>query len=123
MVKELLISDKDNFVYDERVDSLYISRKKSGEEVAGSVEIANISIDITSEGRIVGIEINEISEFLKDLNVDTNILKGIESAGFSVLPKRNGVLYFLIEMKNPEIYRKIPLPVITPENFNRQSNA
>ena len=123
MASSELSSKSDNFLYDGRADTLYISRKKSGEKVAGSIEIANILIDITSEGRIVGIEINEVSEFLKNLNIDTNILNGIETASFSVFPKRNGVLYFFIEIKNPELHRKIPLPVITPENFNRQSSA
>jgi len=74
-------SEGKNFDYDDISDSLIISRKKEGEKVSGSAEIGNLIIDFANNGRIVNVEFQNISQFLKMMNINPNILnelKGVE---------------------------------------------
>jgi len=74
-------SEGKNFDYDDISDSLIISRKKEGEKVSGSAEIGNLIVDFANNGRIINVEFQNISQFLKMMNINPNILnelKGVE---------------------------------------------
>ena len=53
----------ETFMYDKDLDRLMIFNKlKADEKVYGSVNILNLTLDITTKNRIANIEIRDISE-------------------------------------------------------------
>lgn len=50
--------------YSKEEDVLYISDIKSDEDVAGSIPLGNVVLDIGTSGKLLGIEIDNASEVL-----------------------------------------------------------
>ena len=69
-----------NFDYNPLNDSLIVSRKKDDEKVYGSVRIGNLILDMTQEGKILGLEIFNISDFFEKIDLDLEILNNLTGA-------------------------------------------
>ena len=83
---------KDTFMYDEDLDRLMIfNNLKDNEKVYGSVRILNLVLDITTKNRIANLEIRNVSEYLKSIEKDSNILKMLSSAKIDVIQVRGGI--------------------------------
>ena len=100
-----------NFDYDDVSDSLFISRKQSGEIVQGSAEIGNLILDFTNNGKIVNVEFQNISKFLGMMNLDYKILNELEEANLIVQQHRGAVSLFAV-LKTPTLNQSIPLATI-----------
>ena len=88
---------KDTFMYDEDLDRLMIfNNLKDDEKVYGSVRILNLILDITTKNRIANLEIRNVSEYLKSIEKDSNILKILSSAKIEVIQVRGGFLIQIV---------------------------
>lgn len=63
------------------------------ERFKGNVDIGDLILDVSSKGRIVGIEILNASKFLKEFNLKLNDIK---TADFKTAIKHNNILISLI---------------------------
>jgi len=103
---------KDTFMYDEDTDRLMIfNNLKDDEKVYGSVRILNLVLDITTKNRIANLEIRNISEYLKSIEKDSNILKMLSSAKIDVIQVRGG---FLIQITLVGLNKTETIPYTIP---------
>ena len=54
-----------NFEYDSELDALYIYNSLDNEEIMGSIPFGSLVFDISKSGKLVGLEIDNASVFLK----------------------------------------------------------
>jgi uncharacterized protein YuzE len=103
---------KGNYYYDEITDDLMISNKAEKEKVRKNFMFDDFVISLSKKGKIVGIEITNISKLLDQSGIDPKILKNLKGAELIVQPKKNfifiGINLNIIERKNL-IYRKLPI--------------
>jgi hypothetical protein len=99
-----------NFFYDDFSDRLMISNKKPEERVIGSARLLNATLDFTSSDKIVNIEIRNISDYLKSIEIDTSILKELISAEIKYKQYHDGYMIYII-LSSPSKTEKIPFNV------------
>lgn len=105
---------KDNFMYDEDLDRLMISCKKQGDIIYGSVRVLNVTLDFTTNDKIVNVEIRNVSEYLSSLGLNASILSDLEDANLISKQYRDGYLiYFLLKPAHGNIER---VPFNVPMN-------
>ncbi len=92
-------------------DSLIISKKQPNEKVQGSAEIGNLTLDFTSNGKIISVEFQNISKFLEVMNIDKNILSKLENVDL-VVQKQRGAVFLLAILKIPTLKQPLPLAII-----------
>jgi len=108
---------KETFMYDEDLDRLMIFNTiRDDEKVYGSVDILNLTIDITTKNRIANIEIRNVSDYLKSIEKDPNILKGLNNAKINIMQVRGGFLIQIILAGLNKI-EKIPYTIPTEEKI------
>lgn len=108
---------KNTFMYDEGLDRLMIfNNVGEDEKILGSVNILNLILDITTKNRIANIEIKNISDYLKSLDKNSEILQNLESAKINVTQVRGGfhIQILLIGLNQTE---KIPYTIPTKEEI------
>jgi len=103
--------ERKNFDYDEVSDSLIISRKKDNEKVQGSAEIGNLILDFTSDGKIVNVEFQNISEYLKMMNVNPQILNELTEVDL-IIQKQKGAISLFAILKTPTLQQPVPLATV-----------
>ncbi len=108
---------KDTFMYDEDFDRLMIFNNLRDDEVIyGSVNMLNLVLDITNKNRIANIEIRNVSDYLKSIDKNPDILKNLIDAKISVQQVRGGFLMHIILITLNETER-IPYPIATEEEI------
>jgi len=106
-----------NYFYDEFSDRFMISCKKSDEKVVGSVRVLNVTLDFASNGKIVNVEIRNISEYLFSLGLNAGVLNDLKNAQLMFKQYRDGyVLYFILTTAQGNIER-IPFNVPMKQNL------
>lgn len=99
---------KKNFSYDDIGNSIIISNRKENEKVKKNFMFGNLIFSLTNSGKIVGLEINNLSGFLEESGIKNFDLNKIDNATLQVEEKRDLILIkFLIESKN----NKFTIPV------------
>ncbi|MEK6914255.1 MAG: DUF2283 domain-containing protein [Nanoarchaeota archaeon] len=98
------------FHYDKENDIFYIS--SANEKVEESVEFSeDIVLDLTKEGRVIGVELFYASEFLNIFNKEINkeFLMNLSNAGLEYKDFRN-VWYIMLILKSgkKEINQVLP---------------
>jgi len=99
------------FDYDPENDSLFIYKKS---KIKGSIEIGDIIIDISVDGKIKGIEMLNASNFLKNLGIKApkDVLKNIKSANIWAVYKPDSIIiYYSIVSEKKEVKSSIAVPV------------
>jgi uncharacterized protein YuzE len=99
------------FDYDPENDSLFIYKKT---KIKGSVEIGDIIVDISTDGKIKGIEMLNASEILKNLGLKNpkEILNNIKSVSIRAIYKTDSIIvYYSIISKAREVSSSIAVPV------------
>ena len=100
-----------NYFYDEFSDRFMISCKKTNEKIVGSVRVLNVTLDFANNGKIVNVEIRNISEYLSSLGLNSMVLTDLEDAQLIFKKYKDGyVLYFILKPKHGNIER-IPFNV------------
>ena len=115
--KENKMIKKSTFMYDEDLDRLMIfNNLKEDEKVYGSVHILNLVLDITTKNRVANIEIRDVSEYLKSIGKDSNILNALNSAKINILQVRGGFVIQIILAGLNKI-EEIPYTIPTEEKI------
>lgn len=95
---------KKTYSYDNIGDSIIISNRQDNEKVKKNFMFGDLIFSFTSGGKIVGLEINNFSEFLKESGIDENILEKIKEVKLEVIEKKEVILIkFTIESKNEKV--------------------
>ena len=61
-------------------DRLFISGKKESDKIYGSVRILNLTLDFTTDNRVVNIELRGASKYLESLGINPEILNNLTGA-------------------------------------------
>ena len=102
------------FNYDDFSDRLFISCKKESDIVYGSVRVLNLTLDFTTDNRIVNVEIKDASKYLQSIGVNPDILNKLTDAQVIFEQKRDGYLiYFILQAGNH--IERIPYNIISTE--------
>jgi len=110
------------FAYDQIMDSLLVFAKTAKDKVKGSVIVGNLVLDMTDDGRIVGIEIKKATEFFKEMDI-TKAPEEVESAHIDVNYKKDGVVLFLLLKYKNEKEQKVPIFVSSETPIVASANA
>lgn len=99
----MLVKMKDRVAYDDVGDSLIISRKLPNEKVKQNFMFDDLVFSLTNSGRIVGLEVNRATNFLKESGINPSILGNINGASLNIVEKREMVLVnFVLNSKDVE---------------------
>jgi hypothetical protein len=111
MIKE------ETFMYDPDLDRIMIFNNiNKDEKVYGSIRILNLILDLTTNNRIANIEIKDVSEYLKSIEKNPEILNNLKSARINVNQVRGGFLIQIILVGENKI-EKIPYTIPTEEEI------
>ncbi len=100
------------YIYDAEVDDLLISNKEENEKVKNNFLFDDFIISVTAAGKIVGLEIRNISKFLLECGISPEILKNLKEVELGITPKKTFisiVVSFNISENNKIIVKKIPI--------------
>lgn len=99
--------------YDKKNDVLFIHKGFSKDEkFKGNIDVGDIVLDMSTKGRIRGIEILNASEFLKTFNIRKSVLTNLDDARFKTQTRHNGIVIELVFISHKkEIPTKIALPI------------
>ncbi len=99
--------------YDKEHDILAMHKGFSKDEkFKGCIDVGDLILDMSTKGRIRGIEILNASEFLKVFKIGRKILENLQDARFKTQMRHNSVMIELIlSSHEKEIPAKIALPV------------
>lgn len=102
-------------MYDGFSDRLMISCRREEEIIAGSAKFMNLTLDFTTENRVVGVEVRGISKMLESLEINPEILENLTGAELVFRQVRGGYLIYFLLKAGKEIVR-VPynLPVEKP---------
>lgn len=82
------------------------------EKFKTNIDIGELVLDVSSKGRIRGIEIFNASEFFKEFDINVNKLKSLTDAEFNVQMKPSGIiLSIVLKIKDLVIPTKIAVPL------------
>ena len=85
------------------------------EKFMSNFDIGDLILDVSTKGRIRGIEIMNASEFLKEFHIGKSVLNNIKDAKLNAQIGPNSItLGLVIKSKDGEIPAKIALPLQTP---------
>jgi len=105
--------------YDKGNDILAIHKGfSSDEKFKGNIDAGDLILDVSTKGRIRGIEIMNAIEFFKEFNIGKRILTHINDAQFTSTIKPNSVMLgIIIKSENAEIPAKIAVPLEMPVSY------
>lgn len=98
--------------YDKDVDDIQIYNKDKEDLVDRNFMFDDFIFSVTKDGKIVGLEIRSVSNFLREYGIDSSILLKIKGAKLKVIPKRDLIFIgvdFLVDEKNQVIEKRIPI--------------
>ena len=102
--------------YDKENDILSIHKGfSSDEKFKGNIDVGELILDISTKGRVRGIEIINATQFFKDFNITKKILENLIDAQFNASLKPNRIMLgIVIKAKNIEIPAKVAVPLTIP---------
>jgi hypothetical protein len=105
-----MINKECRFSYSNLDDSLITSCKEENENVKESFRFGNFIFNLTGRGKIVGIQILNVSEVLPEYNINPNILDELKGINLIIAQKEGCLGIALVFMfKNKEARISIPL--------------
>jgi len=97
--------------YDEAEDILFVHEGfKADERFKGNIDLGNLIFDVSTKGRVVGVEIMNATEFFKGLGLDPKLLNSISDFSIKSRVTREYLIVFL-NIKAKKVDVKIPIPV------------
>jgi uncharacterized protein YuzE len=104
--------------YDKENDILFIHRGFSPDEkFKGNIDADVLILDVSTKGRIRGIEIINASKFFKEFDIDKDILENLVDAKFNAVIKPNAIIVSIIFTAKDierELSAKIAVPLAAP---------
>lgn len=104
--------------YDKKNDILFIHKGfTTDERFRGNIDAGDLVLDVSTKGRIKGIEIMNASHFLKEFKIEKNTLENLTNAKFNVTIRPDSIIIgILFVAKNKkEIPAKIAVPLTRPK--------
>ena len=78
----------------------------------GSVELGDFTIDFGEDGEVVGLEIEHVSEFFRNLDINEDLSNNINEVNL-ILDKSNPQSeYIILDLQFHNKIRKISIPVV-----------
>ena len=78
--------------YDAENDILYIHKGFEKEErFKGNIDAGDLILDMSTKGRVAGIEILNATSYLKEFDVDKELLENLKKADFEATHLRSSV--------------------------------
>ncbi len=105
------------FIYDEISDRLFISAKKEEDVIYGSVRLLNLTLDFTTDKRVVNIEMRGASVYLESLGINPEILDNLTGAEIVVQQQRDGFLIYFI-LQAGEYVERVPYNILTDKTIS-----
>ncbi len=98
--------------YDGLNDIFVIHKGFSADEkFKGNIDAGELVLDISTKGRVRGVEIMHATSFFKDFSIPQKVLEKIKDAQFDVSSKPNSIILSLI-IKGVE--KEFPVKVAVP---------
>ena len=99
--------------YDKENDILSIHKTLSSDEkFKGNIDAGQFILDVSTKGRVFGIEVVNAIDFFQEFNVGKDILENLSSADFRVSVRPNGIIVGIVfKTKNQDIPAKIAVPL------------
>lgn len=107
--------------YDRENDILSIHNGfSSDEKFKGNIDVGELILDVSTKGRIRGIEIMNATNFFKEFEIGKDALENISDVKFNASIKPNSIIIgIIIKSKNiqSEISAKIAVPLEIPASY------
>lgn len=107
--------------YDKGNDILSIHKGFAGDErFKGNIDAGDLVLDVSTKGRIRGIEIMNAASFLKEFGMEKKMLEELAGAEFNACMKPNSIVIgMVLKAKNIRngISAKIAVPLETAEAY------
>ena len=107
--------------YDKENDILAIHKGfTSDEKFKGNIDVGELILDVSTKGRIRGIEIMNATNFFKEFEIGKDALENINDVKFNASIKPNSIIIgIIIKSKNiqNEISAKIAVPLEIPASY------
>lgn len=104
--------------YDEENDILSIHKGFSSDErFKGNIDVGELVLDVSTKGRIRGIEIINATRFFKEFSIEKKTLKSLIDAQFNATVGPNSIMVGIVfKAKNVkhEITAKVAVPLEAP---------
>lgn len=104
-------NEKCRFSYSDLDDSLIISCKKENENVKERYGFGNFTFNLTGQGKIVGLQIQNASQMFEEYNIDPKFLDNIETVEMDI-QKEKELLGIAILFKSQNEERKMPIQML-----------
>ena len=104
--------------YDKENDIFFIHKGfSSDEKFKGNIDAGQLILDISTKGRVRGIEIMKATNFLKLFDITENMLENLSGAEFSAHIEPNCAVISLI-LKSKNSNKEMPAKIAVPLNIN-----
>ena len=102
--------------YDKEYDILTIHKGFNDDErFKGNIDIGDLVLDVSTKGKIRGIEIMNATKFFKDFKIKKSNLENMSDADFNASLKPNSIILGInIKSKQKEMPAKIAVPLQNP---------
>lgn len=99
--------------YDGKNDILSIHKGfSSDEKFKGNIDAGSLILDISTKGRVRGIEILDATEFFGQFEVSQNMLNQLKDATFEAIMKPTGIMLGIkLKVIGQEVSTKIAVPL------------
>ena len=105
------------FSYDKVNDILAIHKGFAIEEkFKGNIDVGDLILDVSTAGKIKGVEIMNATSFLKPFigkEIKEDVLAGMIDANFTAVVKPNGIIISLA-IKSKNIKNEVPATIAVP---------
>ena len=97
--------------YDAENDILLIHKGfDTDEKFKGNIDAGSLILDMSTKGRIRGVEIINAKDFLKEFNITTSTLNELSDADFEAITKPHSIMISLI-LKARQMQKKAKIAV------------
>ncbi len=102
--------------YDKEYDILTIHKGfNEDEKFKGNIDVGDLILDVSTKGKIRGIEIMNATKFFKDFNIKKSNLEDMSDANFNATIKPDSIILgIIVKSEQREIPAKIAVPLKTP---------
>jgi len=102
--------------YDSENDILFLHKGyRKGEKFKGNIDIGDFILDISTEGRIRGMELLNASEHLRQFNITKVMLENLEDGKFIARGSKTGIMIAIkFDTKEGELPVSFAVPVENP---------
>ncbi len=108
------------FVYDKKEDIFFFHKGlQTNEKFKGNIDIGDIILDMSTKGRIVGIEILNASKFFKEVGIGISFLEKVNSKNIELKSKLTSQMMTVFIIFNVNKTRQsipIAMPLKTHNN-------